>query len=94
MREGRHARQDRLIKEKRHDVYRSREKLPEPTICCDCGALYAGGRWTWGSTREKCHSVTCPACRRIADRFPAGTMELKGEFLSSHRETSYFQKTS
>jgi hypothetical protein len=30
--------------------------------------------------------AVCPACRRIADRFPAGRVELSGEFLRDHRE--------
>ncbi|WP_272481676.1 BCAM0308 family protein, partial [Rhodothermus marinus] len=28
----------------------------------------------------------CPACRRAADRYPAGYVELAGAFLSTHQE--------
>jgi len=86
MTKGRYARQDKMIKEKRIDVYRNREKYPEPTVCGDCKALYTGGRWTWKETTERANKTTCPACRRISDRFPAGTIEMEGEFFDAHRE--------
>lgn len=86
MTKGRYARQDRMIKEKRHDVYRSKEKRREPTLCEGCGALFVNGRWTWKETSERVHHATCPACRRIADRLPAGTIEIRGDFFSVHRE--------
>lgn len=86
MTKGRYDRQDRMIKEKRHDVYRSREKWPEPTLCKDCGAVFVNGRWTWKEPASVGNKATCPACRRIADRFPAGTIEIKGDFFSLHRE--------
>ncbi len=86
MTKGRYARQDKMIKEKRHDVYKSKEKWREPTLCKGCGALFVNGRWTWKETSEETHQATCPACRRIADRFPAGTIEIRGEFFAAHRE--------
>ena len=86
MTKGRYGRQDKMIKEKRHDVYRSKEKLPEPTLCSGCGALFVGGRWTWKKSSGGEHKAACPACRRIADRFPAGTIEIKGEFFKGNRE--------
>ena len=86
MTKGRYGRQDKMIKEKRHDVYRSKEKLPEPTLCSGCGALFVGGRWTWKQSSGGENTVSCPACRRIADRFPAGTIEIKGEFFKSNRK--------
>ncbi len=39
-----YGRKDRLIKEKRHDVYRARRKWPEPTVYTECGAVFVGGR--------------------------------------------------
>lgn len=86
MTKGRYARQDKLIKEKRHDVYRSKEKWPEPTLCGDCGALFTNGRWTWKESVDKANKATCPACRRISDRFPAGTIEMKGDFFDANRD--------
>ncbi len=83
---NRYGRKDRLIKERRHDPYQERGKCPEPTRCTACGAVFASGRWTWQSGPENAHQAVCPACRRIADNFPAGYVQLEGPFLQSHRE--------
>lgn len=32
------------------------------------------------------HETLCPACHRIHDKFPAGYVTLKGEFLVAHRD--------
>ena len=82
-----YGRKDRLIKEKRHDSYYEKEKPPEPSRCDVCGSLYTGGHWTWKEPprNARVHRTTCPACRRISDSYPAGTIELKGEFLREHR---------
>ena len=86
MDKGRHGRRDRLVKEKRHDTYRSREKLPEPTVCTDCGAVFNKGRWQWLPHPDAAHGEVCPACRRINDHYPAGTVQLSGAFFRAHRE--------
>jgi NMD protein affecting ribosome stability and mRNA decay len=79
-------RRDELRDELVHDTYKSNKKLPEPTHCPECGAVYHGGRWTWGTAAAGANAATCPACHRIHDRFPAGHVMLTGEFLASHRE--------
>jgi hypothetical protein len=86
MTNGPQGRKDRLIKEKRHDVYREREKWPEPTLCTECGALFTNGRWTWKTTDRKPNETVCPACRRISERLPSGHVELRGPFFEVHRE--------
>ena len=82
-----YGRKDRLIKEKRHDTYFEKEKLAEPTRCPVCQALFSNGRWTWKKVSEKTevHQATCPACRRITDNYPAGYIEIRGEFFTEHR---------
>jgi NMD protein affecting ribosome stability and mRNA decay len=79
-------RTDRRIKEHEGDPYGPREKLPDPTACTSCGALYREGRWIWGAPPADAHRTLCPACRRIEDDYPAGLVVVEGEFASFHRE--------
>lgn len=75
------------IEEHRHDPYKARGKLPEPTACPTCGAVFMHGRWQWSKRKlEGAHATTCPACQRIADRFPAGEITLKGAFVAAHSD--------
>ena len=85
MDKGRYQRRDRLVQEKSHDVYRRQEKWPEPTQCSKCQAVYVDGRWTWASLADEVNNAVCPACQRIADNYPAGVVEIKGEFFGEHR---------
>lgn len=79
-------RRDRLIQAFRHDTYKSKAKLPEPTVCSQCGAVFHKGRWQWAEAPAKAHVELCPACHRIHDEFPAGYVTLSGMFLKEHRE--------
>ncbi len=69
-----------------HDSYKSKKKLPTPTRCPDCGAVYDRGRWTWGTAAADAHQEPCPACHRVRDRFPAGYVTLDGDFFTAHRD--------
>jgi NMD protein affecting ribosome stability and mRNA decay len=80
------SRHDRLLREWVHDTYRSKSKLPEPTRCPDCGAIYQQGRWHWGEAKGEAHEERCPACHRQQDHCPAGFLSLSGEFLAAHQE--------
>jgi len=82
----RQLRRDELRDELVHDPYQALRKPAEPTRCPDCGAVFSGGRWSWGAAPEGAHEMACPACRRVHDRFPAGYVELQGEFLAGHRD--------
>lgn len=79
-------RRDQLLQELVHDSYKSGRKLPEPTRCTECGAVYRRGRWTWGAAAQDAHAERCPACHRIHDRMPAGYVTLGGAFYESHRD--------
>ncbi|MDZ4700806.1 MAG: BCAM0308 family protein [Rhodothermales bacterium] len=74
------------FKDNRHDTYLERKKWLEPTACRTCGAVYTAGRWTWNPAPMSVHEVTCPACQRIADGYPAGMIALRGSFLPLHRD--------
>ena len=68
------------------DPYRDTMKPPEPTRCPVCHASFTQGRWSWAPAPPDSHQVTCPACLRIEDRFPAGYVSVKGKFLDDHRD--------
>jgi len=80
------VRRDRLIQEYEHDTYKSRAKLPEPTVCSECGAVFHKGRWQWLERPSAAHETLCPACHRIHDRYPGGYLTLGGPFLQQHRD--------
>jgi len=86
MDKGRFGRQDRLIKEKQNDVYFDRHKYSEPTLCTTCNSLYLHGRWTWETTDQSVNKAVCPACKRIIDNYPAGTIEITGSFFKEHED--------
>jgi NMD protein affecting ribosome stability and mRNA decay len=79
-------RRDKGIKQKRHDVYKQRGKLSEGTTCTTCGVVFSKGRWVWDYTGETRKQITCPACRRIKDNYPAGFIELSGDFFDENRQ--------
>ena len=76
---------DRLIRERVHDPYKTRLKLPNSTVCPQCGALFHKGRWTWGDQPLKAKEGLCQACHRINDKYPAGILTLSGGFIRGHR---------
>src|SRR5215469_3047463 len=80
-------RQDRRIQERNHDPYKSKFKLVGPSVCPQCGAVFSGGRWQWAnSVAFDANQSTCQACRRIADRYPAGIVTLTGTFVPLHKD--------
>ena len=84
---NRPERGDRLIKERVHDPYKAQAKLPEPTVCPDCRAVFSSGRWQWlDKSPADAHEHRCPACQRIHDKVPAGYLTLSGEFFQQHRD--------
>ena len=79
------ARRDRLIRERVHDPYHVRLKPKEGSVCGDCQAVFAGGKWSWGDAPADAHQTTCPACQRSKDKYPAGTLTLSGGFFVAHK---------
>lgn len=69
------------------DPYSTRRKPPSPAVCPECRAVFEKGHWRWRDFwPQKARRQLCPACRRIRDRYPAGWVLLKGEFVKSHRQ--------
>ncbi len=76
-----------LIEPHRHDPYKARHKLPSPSVCPQCDAVFLDGRWQWlDEVPEGASEEVCPACHRSNDKFPAGEIILSGPFFESHRD--------
>ncbi len=83
---GKITRHDNLFQEQVHDAYKAKGKLHEPSVCMQCGAVFHDGRWQWLVAPKEAHRVTCPACHRMHDHYPAGFVSLKGGFFQTHRD--------
>ena len=77
---------DTLLQPQHHDRDKAHQHLAGTAHCPGCGAYFSGGRWSWrreaGSHPE---TVTCSACRRIAENDAAGNVVLSGGFVQAHR---------
>ncbi|MDD5286179.1 MAG: BCAM0308 family protein [Desulfuromonadaceae bacterium] len=68
------------------DAYQSKGGVGG-AVHCECGAVFSNKRWRLekSSAQPKGERrALCPACRRIADRNPAGIVSLKGSFFAAH----------
>ena len=72
----------------RQDPYEQARKLPQPSVCRQCGAVYQNGRWSWSTVPQETNRVLCDACRRIDERQPAGLLTLSGSYLGDPRRRS------
>ena len=77
---------DRSVRRQKHDPYKAKGKLREPSVCRQCKAVYHKGRWTWGPVPLESDDVVCPACERTRDGAPSGVLMLTGEFVAKHRD--------
>ena len=68
------------------DPYKRVAKLPEPTVCPQCGAVFQNGRWHWAARPDGAESVLCQACHRTNDNYPAGTVTLTGAAVAAHKD--------
>ncbi|MBN2056085.1 ATPase [bacterium] len=61
-------------------------------LCPECKAVFHGKRWVHDACLQEriekdgnYQETTCPACRKIADRYPGGMLLLSGSYFHRHR---------
>jgi NMD protein affecting ribosome stability and mRNA decay len=70
-----------------HGVHKPAGKALDALVCERCKAVFHGGRWHWGAPPlGDVRSGLCPACERIRDRRPAGTIRLHQDLLAHEEE--------
>jgi hypothetical protein len=71
----------------RHKSKHVETKLSDATLCPDCKAVYADGRWHWANVPDPSGAAreVCPACKRIREHLPAGEVRISGDFAREHR---------
>jgi len=69
-----------------HEDRQGNGKLPELACCPSCRASYRAGRWTWQTAPVDAYQRTCPACERIESGYPAGVLQVAGDFAVTHRD--------
>ena len=77
---------DRSVRAPKHDPYKPKGKLLEPSVCRQCKAVYHKGRWTWAPVPANSYELLCPACHRIQDNAPSGVLLLTGDFVAKQRD--------
>lgn len=80
------VRRDQLREEREHDTYKLRQKLAEPSVCPECGAVFHNGRWQWSERPEGAAETVCAACHRVKDGLPAGFVHIGGPYFGEHRD--------
>ena len=76
------------------DPYFEAEDFEENTVCRQCGAFFAAGRWYMkgqhpGIKHDLSHApreTLCSACRRCRDAMPGGVLTLSGSFMAGHHD--------
>ena len=74
------------------DPYLPKEGPHDMAMCRRCHAIYHNKRWSIDEAlyqkrkdNKKTLLVLCPACQKIRDRYAAGFVTLKGDYLREHK---------
>lgn len=71
----------RNVQPKNHDTYASSRKVAGTFVCESCGVCSQGGKWSWGTPPPgERQAGLCPACKRVRERYPAGTIRLPSTY--------------
>jgi hypothetical protein len=68
------------------DAYQEKDGIRGDAYCA-CGTVFRNKRWRRDESDSEHNEgleLVCPACRRIADRKPAGIVVLGGKFYTAH----------
>jgi len=81
------------LQEYNGDTYIPDGHYPDDTVCARCGAVYQNQHWTLDDKKRDTllaagspNEVTCPGCKKIAERNPGGIVTLRGDYWPVHRE--------
>ncbi len=81
------ARRNKLIQEYNHDPYFQKEKCTDPCVCEHCGVVFHDGMFEWlAKVPANAGKISCPACKRINNKYEGGVLYLEGDFLSKHKK--------
>ncbi|MDH5641060.1 MAG: BCAM0308 family protein [Nitrospira sp.] len=76
-----------------HDPYAMRKAPKGPAICRKCLAIYADKRWHFDEVRAaklaaspRTQKLVCPACQKVKDDYPEGTVTLKWSSLPDYED--------
>lgn len=77
-----------MTQPKHHDTYARKRKSAGAEVCEKCGLVHHAGRWYRGAppSNTDVDAGLCPACERIRDDYPAGTIRLPETFLDDREE--------
>lgn len=74
---GRKKDRPRGVPSKGPGLHRDAAKAAGGLVCADCGVIQHAGRWYWGAPPlAELEQGRCPACQRVRERYPAGTLRL------------------
>lgn len=83
----RQGHREMLIQPQHQDRDKAHQHIAGTAHCPGCDAYFSAGRWSWQRPEDsRPETLTCPACRRIADNDAAGNVALTGGFVQTHRE--------
>ena len=78
---------DKLYNPEHHDPYLKAWHQRSDTLCPRCGRrLPCRTLDSNGSVDASNPEALCPACQRIAEDLPAGTISLRGAFVKAHTD--------
>lgn len=73
----------RGVPSRRPGIYRREAKAAGGFVCQGCGIIQHAGKWYFGAPPlAQLEAGHCPACERVRDRYPAGTLRIPTTLLA------------